>query len=90
MVIFHSYVSSSEGNQFNRLQNSRSQQLSFKCSLLRRSIERGRLFGGGRKAVEEAVSSGLRVAKRVKNRAESDDSMGFYNVMSIIIMLYNI
>ena len=34
----------------------RSQQLSFKCSLLRRSIERGRLFGGGRKAVEEAVA----------------------------------
>eukprot|EP00435_Cladocopium_sp_Y103_P059013 s172_g21.t1 len=34
-----------------------SQQLSFKCSLLRRSIERGRLFGGGRKAVEEAFTA---------------------------------
>ena len=34
-----------------------SQQLSFKCSLLRRCIERGRLFGGGRKAVEEALAS---------------------------------
>ena len=32
----------------------RSEQLSFKCSLLRRTVERGRLFGGGTAAVEEA------------------------------------
>ena len=32
----------------------RREQLPFKCSLFRRTIERGRLFGGGSKAVEEA------------------------------------
>ena len=72
------------------MQNGRSQQLSFKCSLLRRSIERGRLFGGGRKAVEEAVSSGRWVAKHVKNLAESDDPMGFYNVLHGYVKYYNV
>ncbi|CAK9105775.1 Putative helicase L115 [Durusdinium trenchii] len=32
-------------------------ELSFKCSCFRRSIERGRLFGGGRQAVEEAFAA---------------------------------
>ena len=41
-------------DRFDSFKSLRSQQLSFKCSLLRRCIERGRLFGGGRKAVEEA------------------------------------
>ncbi|CAJ1386380.1 unnamed protein product [Effrenium voratum] len=33
------------------------EQLPFKCSLFRRTIERGRLFGGGSKAVEEALAA---------------------------------
>ena len=75
------------------MQNSRSQQLSFKCSLLRRSIERGRLFGAGRKAVEEAVFSAvsewLNVSKTLLNLMTLWGFTMFYMVMSSIIMLYN-